>query len=78
MKTPSQIFQAVCAATDTEAAIAALSWEERHALYGYVLKSYCENLPSGMIYGMLAVDAAKRLYEGRGQDVPATLKKGKS
>lgn len=64
MRNGVEIYLAVCAAPDTEAAIAALSWAERHALYGHVLQTYCENAVSGMILGVLSVDAAKRLYEG--------------
>lgn len=64
MKKGGEIYLAVCAAPDTGAAIAALPWAERHALYGHVLQTYCENAVSGMILGVLSVDAAKRLYEG--------------
>jgi hypothetical protein len=63
-RTGLEIYLAVCAAPDTEATVAAMCWEERHALYAHVLQTYCENAASGMILGVLSVDAARRLYEG--------------
>ncbi len=60
MKKPDEIYQSVLDAGDAEEALKALKPKHWLRLYGWLLRTYCENEPSGEILGMMMVIAAGR------------------